>query len=41
MNNMKRQKGGRVGGIDIEDLIMKCKLKLVDGGLKGQKLTSG
>ena len=37
---MKRRKSGRAGRIDIEDLIMKCKQKVVDGGLKGQKLTT-
>ena len=38
---MKRQKGGRAGGIDIEDLMMKCMQKVLEGGVKGQKLTSG
>ena len=28
---MKRRKGGRAGGIDIEDLMMKCKQKVVVG----------
>ena len=37
---MKRQKGGRAGGIDIDDLMMKCRQKVVVGGLKGQKLTT-
>ena len=35
---MKRQKGGRAGGIEIEDLMIKCRQKVV--GLKGQKLTT-
>ena len=40
-SRMKRQKSGRAGGIDIEDLMMKCRQKLVGGGgLKGQKLTT-
>ena len=31
---MKRRKGGRAGGIDIDDLIMKCgqKVVVVGGG---------
>ena len=37
---MKRRKGGRAGGRDIEDLMMKCRQKVVVGGLKGQKLTT-
>ena len=37
---MKRQKGGRAGGIDIDDLMMKCRQNVVVGGLKGQKLTT-
>ena len=28
---MKRRKGGRAGGIDIEDLMMKCRQKVVVG----------
>ena len=39
---MKRRKGGRAGGIEIVDLMIKCRQKVVVGGLKGQKLmTSG
>ena len=38
---MKRQEGDRAGGINIEGLMLKCKQKVVEGGLKGQKLTSG
>ena len=38
---MKRREGDKAGGIDIEDLMVKCKQKVVVGGLKGQKLTSG
>ena len=41
-SRMRRREGERAGGIDIEDLMMKCKQKVVVGGLKGQKLkTSG
>ena len=36
---MKRQEGDRAGGINIEDLMLKCR-KVVVGGLKGQKLTT-
>ena len=32
---MKRRKGGRDDGIDIEDLMIKCRQKVVLGGLKG------
>ena len=32
--------GDRAGGINIEDLMVKCKQKVVVGGLKGQKLTT-
>ena len=39
-SRMKRRKGGRAGGIDIEDLMMKCRQKVVVGDLKGQKLTT-
>ena len=41
---MKRREGDKAGGINIniEDLMLKCKQKVVVGGLKGQKLiTSG
>ena len=39
---MSRREGEKTGGINIEDLIMKYKQKVVVGGLKGQKLrTSG
>ena len=37
---MKSQEGDRAGGISIEDLMQKCKQKVVVGGLKGQKLTT-
>ena len=41
-SRMKRREGDRAGGIKIEDLMLKCKQKVVVGGLKGQKLrTSG
>ena len=33
---MKRQKGGTASGIDIEELMMKCKQKVVVGGGKGR-----
>ena len=35
-----RRKGGRAGGIEIVDLMKKCRQKVVVGGLKGQKLTT-
>ena len=28
-SRIKRQKGGRAGGIDIEDLMMKCRQEIV------------
>ena len=37
---MKGLKGGRAGGIEIEDLMIKCRQKVMVGGLKGQKLTT-
>ena len=37
---MRRREDDRAGGINIEDLMMKCKQKVVVGGLKGQKLTA-
>ena len=37
---MNRQEGDRAGGINIEDMKVKCKQKVVVGGLKGQKLTT-
>ena len=40
-SRMKRREGDRAGGINIEDLMLKCKEKVVVGALKGQKLTSG
>ena len=40
-SRMKRRKGDKAGGINIEDLMLKCRQKVVVGGLKGQKLTSG
>ena len=39
-SRMKRREGDKAGGIDIEDLMVKCKQKVVVGGLKGQKLTT-
>ena len=39
-SRMKRRKGGRAGGIEIVDLMIKCRQKVVVGGLKGQKLTT-
>ena len=36
---MKRREGDRAGGINIDDLMLKCKHTVV-GGLKGQKLTT-
>ena len=38
-SKMKRREGDRAGGINIEDLMLKCKQKVVVGDLKGQKLT--
>ena len=37
---MKRREVDRAGGINIEDLMLKCRQKVVAGGLKGQKLTT-
>ena len=37
---MKRREGDRAGGINIEDLMLKCRQKVVVGGLKGQKLAN-
>ena len=39
-SRMKRRKGGSAGGIDFEDLMMKCRQKVVVEGLNGQKLTT-
>ena len=39
-SRMKRPERDRAGGINIEDLMLKCKQKVVMGGLKGQKLTT-
>ena len=39
-SRMKRREGDRAGGINIEDLMLKCRQKVVVGGLKGQKLTT-
>ena len=39
-SRMIRQQGDRAGGIDIKDLMLKCRQKVVVGGLKGQKLTT-
>ena len=38
-SRMNRRENDRAGGINIEDLMVKCKQKVV-GGLKGQKLTT-
>ena len=37
---MKRWEGDRAGGINIGDLMLKCRQKVVVGGLKEQKLTT-
>ena len=39
-SRMNRREGDRAGGVDIEDLILKCRKKVVVGGLNGQKLTT-
>ena len=39
-NRMKIREGNRASGINIEDLMLKCRQKVVVGGLKGQKLTT-
>ena len=39
-SRMKKWEGDRAGGINIEDLMLKCKQKVVVGGLKGQTLTT-
>ena len=39
-SRMNRQEGDRVGGIDIEDLMLKCRQKVIVGGLNKQKLTT-
>ena len=39
-SRMNRWEGDRAGGIDIEDLMLKCRQKVVVGGLNGQKLTT-
>ena len=39
-SRMKRREGGRASGIEIVDLMIKCRQKVVVGGLKGQKLTT-
>ena len=39
-SRMNRWEGDRAGGINIEDLKVKCKQKVVVGGLKCQKLTT-
>ena len=39
-SRMKRREGDRAGGINIEDLMLKCRQKVVVWGLKGQKLTT-
>ena len=37
---MNRREGDRAGGIDIEDLMLKCSQKVVVEGLNEQKLTT-
>ena len=37
-SRMNRREGNRAGGINIEDLKVKCKQKVVVGGLKGQNM---
>ena len=39
-SRMNRREGDRAGGIDIEDLMLKCRQRVVVGGLNGQKLTT-
>ena len=39
-SRMKRREGERAGGINIEYLMLKCRQKVVVGGLKGQKITT-
>ena len=42
-SRMKRREGDRAGGINIDDLRLKCKQTVAvgaGGGLKGQKLTT-
>ena len=35
---MKRREGDRAGGINIEDLMLNCRQKVVVGSLKGQNI---
>ena len=37
MSKMKRQEGDRAHGIDIADLLLKCKQKVVVVGFEGSK----
>ena len=39
-SRMNRHEDDRAGGMDIEDLMLKCRQKVVVGGLNGQKLTT-
>ena len=39
-SRMRRREGDRAGGINIEDLMLKCRQKVAVEGLKGQKLTT-
>ena len=39
-SRMNRREGDRAGGIDIEDLMLKCRQKVVVGSLNRQKLTT-
>ena len=39
-SRINRREGDRAGGINIENLMLKCKQNVVVGGLKGQKLTT-
>ena len=38
-SKVKRQKGDRSGGINIEDLMVKCRQKIVLGALEGRQET--
>ena len=39
-SRINRREGDGAGGINIEDLMLKCKQNVLVGGLKGQKLTT-
>ena len=40
-SKIRSQRTGYASGMDMVDLIRKCKQSVVDGGLKGEKMTSG